>query len=138
MFLFLPASEEKPALAGKDTKGILRVHQFDKIEMFVFCKPEDSVKEHQLLLSLEEEIMSDLKIPYIGCLISALVIWVIQPPPSMILRPGCPDRINGQGEYRETHSTSNCGDFQSRRLNIKFKSKTRGKWFFIVLDIKHF
>ena len=49
---------------GKDVKGVVRVHQFDKMEMFIFCRPEDSVKEHQLLLSLEEKLMQLLKIPY--------------------------------------------------------------------------
>jgi len=111
---------------GKDTKGILRVHQFDKIEMFVFCKPEDSVKEHQLLLSLEEEIMSDLKIPYRVLNICAGDLG--DPAAAKYdIEAWLPGQNKGQGEYRETHSTSNCGDFQSRRLNIKFKSKNTGK-----------
>ncbi|MFA5360517.1 MAG: serine--tRNA ligase [Candidatus Paceibacterota bacterium] len=111
---------------GKDTKGILRVHQFDKIEMFVFCKPEDSVKEHQLLLSIEEEIMKDLKIPYRVLNICAGDLG----DPAVAkydIEAWLPGQNKGEGEYRETHSTSNCTDFQSRRLNIKFRNKKTGK-----------
>ena len=103
---------------GKDTRGILRVHQFDKIEMFVFCKPEDSKKEHQLLLKIEEELMQVLKLPY----------RVVQlcggdsglPSASTI---DIETWMPGQNQYRETHSTSNCTDFQARRLNIRYKNK---------------
>lgn len=111
---------------GKDTKGILRVHQFDKIEMFVFCKPEDSVKEHQFLLSMEEEIMKDLKISYRVLNICAGDLG----DPAVAkydIEAWLPGQNKGEGEYRETHSTSNCTDFQSRRLNIKFRNKKTGK-----------
>ena len=111
---------------GKDTKGILRVHQFDKIEMFTFCKPEDSVKEHQLLLSIEEEIMKDLKIPY--RVLNICTGDLGDPAVAKYdLEAWLPGQNRGEGEYRETHSTSNCTDFQSRRLNIKFKDKKTGK-----------
>jgi seryl-tRNA synthetase len=111
---------------GKDTKGILRVHQFDKVEMFSFTKPEDSQKEHKFLLSMEEKLMQLLKIPYrvlnictgdLGDPAAAkydIEAWM----------PGQPNSTgSGQGTYRETHSTSNCTDFQARRLNIKYKAK---------------
>jgi seryl-tRNA synthetase len=101
---------------GKDTKGILRVHQFDKIEMFSFCKPEDSEKEHELFLSLEEKLMQILELPY------------------HVVKMGTGDLGNvaaakydieawfpSQKTYRETHSTSNCTDFQARRLGIKYR-----------------
>jgi len=111
---------------GKDTKGILRVHQFDKIEMFTFCKPEDSVKEHQLLLSIEEEIMKDLKIPY--RVLNICTGDLGDPAVAKYdIEAWLPGQNRGEGEYRETHSTSNCTDFQSRRLNIKFKDKKTGK-----------
>ncbi|MDD3098326.1 MAG: serine--tRNA ligase [Candidatus Pacebacteria bacterium] len=111
---------------GKDTKGILRVHQFDKIEMFVFCKPEDSIKEHEFLLSIEEEIMKDLKIPYQVLDICAGDLG--DPAVSKYdIEAWLPGQNKGQGQYRETHSASNCTDFQSRRLNIKFKNKHTGK-----------
>jgi len=103
---------------GKDTKGILRVHQFDKVEMFSFCKPEDSIKEHKFLLSLEEKLMNLLKIPY----------HVVQMCSGDLGHPAAAKYdieawLPGQNEYRETHSTSNCTDFQARRLSIKYKAK---------------
>jgi len=111
---------------GKDTKGILRVHQFDKIEMFIFSKPEDSIKEHDFLLSIEEEIMKDLKIPYQVLQICSGDLG----DPAVAkydIEAWLPGQNNGKGQYRETHSTSNCTDFQSRRLNIKFKNNTTAK-----------
>ena len=103
---------------GKDTKGILRVHQFDKVEMFSFCKPEDSIKEHKFFLSLEEKLMKFLEIPY----------RVVQVCTGDLSVPSASTYdleawMPGQGEYRETHSTSNTTDFQARRLNIRYRSK---------------
>jgi seryl-tRNA synthetase len=111
---------------GKDTKGILRVHQFDKIEMFIFSKPEDSIKEHNFLLSIEEEIMNDLRIPYQVLQICSGDLG----DPAVAkydIEAWLPGQNNGNGQYRETHSTSNCTDFQSRRLNIKFKNNITSK-----------
>jgi seryl-tRNA synthetase len=107
---------------GKDTKGIFRVHQFDKVEMFIFCKPEDSVEEHQLLLSLEEKIMQELGLPY----------RVVQMCTGDLGDPAASKYdieawFPSQQQYRETHSTSNCTDFQARRLNIRYKDKKSGK-----------
>jgi seryl-tRNA synthetase len=103
---------------GKDTKGILRVHQFDKVEMFSFCHPDKSRDEHKLMLSLEEKLMQSLRLPYRVIDICtgdlgdpAAKKWDIEA------------WMPGQGEYRETHSTSNCTDFQARRLNVRYKSK---------------
>ncbi|MBZ1348276.1 MAG: serine--tRNA ligase [Candidatus Nealsonbacteria bacterium] len=107
--------------SGKDTKGILRVHQFDKIEMFVFCKPEDSKKEHKHLLDIEKKLMNDLELPY----------RVVHLCTGDIGRPSASTYdietwMPGQGIYRETHSTSNCTDFQARRLSIRYRdSKTK-------------
>ena len=103
---------------GKDTRGILRVHQFDKFEMFIFSRPEDSIKEHKLLLSLEEKLMKLLEIPY----------RVVQLCTADLGAPSAATYdieawLPGQNEYRETHSTSNCTDFQARRLNIRYKTK---------------
>ena len=110
---------------GKDTKGILRVHQFDKVEMFSFVKPEDSKKEHQFLLSLEEALMQSLKIPY----------RIVQMCTGDLGVPAAAKYdieawMPGQGEYRETHSTSNCTDFQARRLNIRYR-RSDGKLEFV-------
>jgi len=103
---------------GKDTKGILRVHQFDKVEMFSFCKPEDSIKEHKFFLSMEEKLMQALKIPY-----RVLNICTGDLGDPAAAKYDIEAWMPGQNEYRETHSTSNCTDFQARRLNIKYKSR---------------
>jgi len=103
---------------GKDTKGILRVHQFDKVEMFSFCRPQDSFKEHKLMLEMEENLMQSLNIPY----------RVVQLCSADLSRPSAATYdieawMPGQNCYRETHSTSNCTDFQARRLNIRFRGE---------------
>jgi len=103
---------------GKDTKGIFRVHQFDKLEMFSFTHPEKSREEHKLMLSLEEKLMQKLSIPY----------RVVQMCTGDLGDPAAAKYdieawIPSQGRYRETHSTSNCTDFQARRLNIRYRDK---------------
>lgn len=110
---------------GRDTKGILRVHQFDKIEMFVFCKPEQSQKEHEDLLVIEEELMKDLKLPYQVINICTGDLGV-----PAAKKYDIEAWLAGQGRYRETHSTSNCTDFQARRLNIRYRGKN-GKLEFV-------
>jgi seryl-tRNA synthetase len=105
---------------GKDTQGILRVHQFDKVEMFIFSKPKDSQREHELILSIEEKLMKELKIPY-----RVVGICTGDLGDSAAKRYDIEAWMPGQDEYRETHSTSNCTDFQARRLNIKYKSKNQ-------------
>jgi seryl-tRNA synthetase len=103
---------------GKDTKGILRVHQFDKLEMVIFSKPEESEDEHKLLLSIEEKLMKALKLPY----------QVINICTGDLGRPAAKKYdietwLPSENKYRETHSTSNCTDFQARRLNIRYRDK---------------
>lgn len=110
---------------GKDTKGIFRVHQFDKVEMFSFCKPEQSRKEHEFFLKIEEELMQQLRIPY----------RVVQICTGDLGFPAASKYdieawFPSEGRYRETHSTSNCTDFQARRLNIRYRKKT-GKLEFV-------
>jgi len=110
---------------GKDTKGILRVHQFDKLEMVIFSKPEQSKDEHKLLLSIEEKLMKALKLPY----------QVINICTGDLGRPAASKFdieawLPSEKKYRETHSTSNCTDFQARRLNMRYKDKT-GKMQFV-------
>jgi len=107
---------------GKDTKGILRVHQFDKVEMFSFCRPENSKKEHEFLLSMEEKLMKALGLPYRVLQICTGDLGV-QAANKYDIEVWLP----GQNQYRETHSTSNDTDFQSRRLNIKYKNEKSGK-----------
>ena len=111
---------------GKDTKGIFRVHQFDKIEMFSLCKPEDSIKEHQSFLKIEEELMTALKLPY--RVVRICTGDMAFPTASQYdIEAWFP----GQNKYRETHSTSNCTDFQARRLNIRYKDSREKKLEFV-------
>lgn len=108
---------------GKDTKGILRVHQFDKLEMFSYTVPEKSKEEHEFLLKLQEELMQDLKLPYRVINIAAGDLG--DPAAAKYdIEAWLPGQAGGRGEYRETHSTSNTTDYQARRLNIKFKPAT--------------
>lgn len=105
---------------GKDTKGILRVHQFDKMEMFSFCRPDDSRDEHALFLKMEEKLMQALKIPY---RVTQLCTGDLSRPSATTIdiEAWLPGQNEGKGLYREVSSTSNTTDFQSRRLNVKYK-----------------
>ncbi|MFA5133614.1 MAG: serine--tRNA ligase [Patescibacteria group bacterium] len=104
---------------GKDMRGILRQHQFDKLEMFVFCKPQDSQKEHELLLSIEEKLMQGLDLPY---RVVKLCTGDIGYPSAKTY--DIETWIPSQDKYRETHSTSNCTDYQTRNLNIKYRTSS--------------
>jgi seryl-tRNA synthetase len=115
---FSPCFRREAGSYGKDTKGILRAHYFEKLEMFVFAKPEESPKEQELILQMEEELMQALEIPY----------RVVRMATADMYNPSVSSYdieawMPGSGQYRETHSNSNCTDFQSRRLNIRYKSK---------------
>ncbi len=101
---------------GRDVRGILRMHQFDKIEMFSFTAPEESDKEHALLLSLEEQLMQGLKLPH---RVLRLCSGDIGAPSARTY--DIETWIPSEQKYRETHSTSNTTDFQTRRLNIRVK-----------------
>ena len=101
---------------GKDTKGILRVHQFDKVEMFSFATPEKSEEEHQFLLSCQEELMQKLELPYRVTQICSGDLGFTDYKAYDI-----ETWLPGQGTYRETHSCSNTTDFQARGVNIKYK-----------------
>jgi seryl-tRNA synthetase len=101
---------------GKDTRGIMRVHQFDKIEMFVYCKPEDAEAEHLKLLAWEEEMLAKVEIPYRVIDVAAGDLGS-----SAARKYDCEAWVPSQGRYREVTSTSNCTTFQSRRLNIRYR-----------------
>src|ERR1700744_4113019 len=105
--------------AGKDTRGIFRVHQFDKVEMFAFCDPGMAGEEHQRLLAIEESIMADLEIPY---RVVAIAIDDLGAPAAM--KYDIEAWLPGQGRYRELTSTSNTTDFQARRLDIRYRPNT--------------
>ncbi|OGZ32380.1 MAG: serine--tRNA ligase [Candidatus Portnoybacteria bacterium RIFCSPLOWO2_12_FULL_39_9] len=111
---------------GKDTKGILRVHQFDKVEMFSFVKPEDSLKEHEFLLAQEEKLMQLLEIPYrVALLCAGDMDWID------VKQYDIEAWLAGQNQYRETHSCSNTADFQARGLNIRYREKKTSRTAFV-------
>jgi len=103
---------------GKDTRGILRSHQFDKMEMFSFCSSETSSKELEFFLANEEELMQELNIPY-----QVIKICTGDLGFPAAKKYDIEAWIPSENRYRETHSTSSCTDFQARRLNIRFKKK---------------
>ncbi|MDQ3781640.1 MAG: serine--tRNA ligase [Actinomycetota bacterium] len=102
---------------GKDTRGIFRVHQFDKVEMFSFCHPDRSGDEHEFLLAREEELVQELGIPYRVVNIAAGDLGA-----PATKKYDIEAWFPGQGRYREITSTSNTTDFQARRLRIRFRS----------------
>jgi seryl-tRNA synthetase len=101
---------------GKDTRGIIRVHQFDKVEMFTFCKPEDAEAEHQRLLQWEKEFLTAMEIPFRVIDVASGDLGS-----SATRKFDIEAWIPTQGAYREVTSTSNCTEFQGRRLNIRYK-----------------
>ena len=114
-----PCFRKEAGAHGRDQKGIFRVHQFEKVEQFVFSRPEESWKEHEKMLSITEEFYQKLEIPY----------------RIMVLSSGDLGKISaktydleawmaGQNSYREIVSCSNCLDFQARRLKIRFRDRT--------------
>jgi seryl-tRNA synthetase len=113
---YTPCFRSEAGAAGRDTRGLIRQHQFDKIELVHICKPEDSFSEHEKLVRQAENILEKLELPYRRILLCAgdmgfsaskcydLEVW-----------------FPSQNQYREISSCSNCTDFQARRLNLKFK-----------------
>ena len=111
-----PCFRREAGAAGKDTRGIFRVHQFDKLEMFAFVEPEAAVAEHERLLALEERLLQALEIPYRVVNIGADDLG-----PAAAKKYDCEAWLPSQQRYREVTSTSNTTDFQSRRLDIRFR-----------------
>ena len=101
---------------GKDTRGIIRVHQFDKVEMFIFCDPKDALIEHKKLLEWEKEFLNAMEIPYRVIDVASGDLGA-----SAIRKFDIEAWIPTQSAYREVTSTSNCTEFQARRLNIRFR-----------------
>ena len=101
---------------GKDTRGIIRVHQFDKVEMFSFCKPEDARSEHKRLLQWEKDFLNAMEIPYRVIDVASGDLGS-----SATRKFDIEAWIPTQGAYREVTSTSNCTEYQARRLNIRYK-----------------
>jgi len=111
---------------GKDTKGILRVHQFDKVEMFSFANPENSEKEHKFLLEMQEKIMQALDLPY-----RVVEICTGDMGFTDARQYDIETWFPGQNKYRETHSCSNTTDFQARGINAKYRKNSDGKTEFV-------
>jgi seryl-tRNA synthetase len=103
--------------AGKDTRGMFRVHQFDKVEMFIFCRPEDSRQQHEELLAMEESLVRELEIPYRVVNIAAGELGA-----GAAKKYDIEGWFPSQGRYRELTSTSNTTDYQSRRLDVRFRT----------------
>ena len=107
---------------GKDTRGIIRVHQFDKVEMFTFCKPEDAKAEHLRLLQWEKDFMNAMEIPYRVIDVASGDLGA-----SAIRKFDIEAWIPTQNAFREVTSTSNCTEFQARRLNIRYREESGTK-----------
>lgn len=115
---FSSCFRKEAGASGKDTRGILRVHQFNKVEMFSYATPEQSDAEHALILSLEEKLVGALGIPYH---VLGICSGDLGDPAARKYDIEC--WVPSQNKYRETHSCSSCTDFQARRLNIKYRTK---------------
>ena len=107
---------------GKDTRGIIRVHQFDKVEMFSFIKPEDAKAEHLRLLEWEKDFLKAMEVPFRVIDVASGDLGS-----SAIRKFDCEAWIPTQGAYREVTSTSNCTEFQARRLNIRYRDESGTK-----------
>ncbi len=113
---FSPCFRREAGAAGKDTRGIFRVHQFDKVEMFSFVEPADSGAEHERILAIEEEILTALGLPY-----RVVNIAVGDLGASAAKKYDCEAWLPSQARYRELTSCSNTTDYQARRLNIRVR-----------------
>jgi seryl-tRNA synthetase len=119
---FSPCFRREAGAAGRDTRGMFRVHQFDKVEMFSFVREEDSAAEHERLLAIEEELLQALEIPY-----RVVNIAVDDLGSSAAKKYDCEAWLPGQQRYREVTSTSNTTDFQARRLGVRYRPADGGR-----------
>ena len=138
---FSTCFREEAGSYGKDTKGILRVHQFDKVELFSYTTPEKSKEEHRFLIDFEEQLWRALRIPYRVMQLSTgdmsrpsastvdIEAWLAGQPV---------EEGKGKGRYREVSSASNVTDFQARRLNIRFRNKENKMEFVHMLNATGF
>jgi len=113
---FSPCFRREAGAAGKDTQGLFRVHQFDKVEMFAFVEPEESPAEHERLLAIEEDILQALELPYRVVNISVMDLGA-----SAAKKYDLEAWLPGQGRFRELTSCSNTTDFQARRLDVRYR-----------------
>jgi seryl-tRNA synthetase len=113
---FSPCFRREAGSYGKDTRGVFRVHWFDKVEMFSFCRPEDAAAEHQRLLGWEKDFLTGLELPF-----QVLDIAAGDLGSSAARKYDCEAWFPSQQRYRELTSTSNCETFQARRLNVRYR-----------------
>jgi seryl-tRNA synthetase len=113
---YSPCFRREAGTYGKDTRGIIRVHQFDKVEMFSFCAPDDAHAEHQRLLEWEKDFLNKLELPYHVIDVASGDLGS-----SAARKFDCEAWIPTQGKYREVTSTSNCTEFQARRLSVRMR-----------------
>jgi seryl-tRNA synthetase len=116
---YSPCFRKEAGSYGKDTRGIIRVHQFDKVEMFSYCSMQDAEAEHQRLLNWEKDFLNAMEIPY-----RVIDVATGDLGSSANRKFDCEAWIPTQNAYREVTSTSNCSDFQARRLNIRIKTES--------------
>jgi len=116
---YSPCFRKEAGSYGKDTRGIIRVHQFDKVEMFSYCALQDAEAEHQKLLNWEKDFLNAMEIPY-----RVIDVATGDLGSSANRKFDCEAWIPTQNAYREVTSTSNCSDFQARRLNIRVKTES--------------
>jgi seryl-tRNA synthetase len=114
---FSPCFRREAGAAGRDTRGIFRVHQFDKVEMFSYVEPSASLDEHERLLGIEESILQELNIPY-----RVVAIAVDDLGASAAKKYDCEAWMPGQEQYREVTSCSNTTDYQARRLDVRYRA----------------
>ncbi|MFE9661647.1 MULTISPECIES: serine--tRNA ligase [unclassified Streptomyces] len=119
---FSPCFRREAGTYGKDTRGIFRVHQFDKVEMFSYVAPEDAEAEHQRLLDWEKQWLSGLELPFQVIDVASGDLGA-----SASRKFDCEAWIPTQGKYRELTSASNCDSFQARRLSVRMRDTTGGK-----------
>ena len=115
---FTPCFREEAGSAGRDTRGIIRVHQFDKVEMFSWCKPEDAAAEHQKLLDMERDMLAAIEVPYRVIDVAGGDLGS-----SAARKFDTEAWIPTQNTYRELTSTSNCTTYQARRLQVRYRDE---------------
>jgi seryl-tRNA synthetase len=130
---YSPCFRREAGSYGKDTRGIFRVHQFNKLEMFSFCLPSKADKELKFLISLQEDLVKDLGLSY---RLVKMCTGDLGPQAAEKFDIDC--WFPGQEKYRETHSASNCTDYQARRLNIKYRKKDNSTEFIYTLNATYF
>lgn len=126
---YSPCFRREAGSYGKDTRGIFRVHQFEKVEMVIFCRPEDSERLHELIREVEEDLLKKLELPYQVVNVCCGDLGI-----SATKKYDLEAWLPGQDAFREMTSTSICTDFQARRLNIRFRDENNKLQFAHILN----